>query len=507
MVNYCIQVVLFQIIFLLVYDVFLSTETFFKKNRIYLLATAMASFILPKMQFSVLRESVNPEFYVFLPDIIISPQAAIEKEEWYASFLTLDTIIAIGCFVFLVIFMLKLGKIGWLVYKNRSITKANYHLVFVPNTTKAFSFFKFIFIGSLIAKSKQQEIVQHEIVHVNQKHTIDLLFFELLRIVMWFNPMVYLYQKRITLVHEYLTDAEVGKTMEKDNYICTLLADVFQVENISFTNQFYKQSLLKKRIIMIKKNHSKKAKQLKYLFLVPVLTAMLFYASCSNEELPVSNEASKQKIKLYFNKNEAQGEIPDTQTFFDFHFSTNKGLLGRVIVYESLSAQEKESIKMLFEKGIIHDGEVKFSEYNGRKIINIFPATPPFPAKPPSSISTVMQIEEVPFSKLDKYPTFPECTEGDKDCFNKSLQTFVKNNFDATMADNLGLKPGSKRIYANFRIGKNGMITDLKVRAPHEKLQKHTMQILQQLPKMLPGEKDGKIVAVGYTLPIRFEVK
>ncbi|PQJ21150.1 M56 family metallopeptidase [Tenacibaculum sp. SG-28] len=501
MVDYCIQVILFQIIFLLVYDVFLCRETFFKKNRIYLLATAMASFILPKMQFSVLRESVNPEFYVLLPDIIISPQAAIEKKEWYASFSTLDTIIAIGCFVFLVIFILKLGKIGWLVYKNRSITKANYHLVVLPNTTKAFSFFNFIFIGSLIAKSKQQEIVQHEIVHVNQKHTIDLLFFELLRIVMWFNPMVYLYQKRITLVHEYLTDAEVGKTMEKDNYISTLLADVFQVENISFTNQFYKQSLLKKRIIMIKKNHSKKAKQLKYLFLVPALIAMLFYTSCSNEAEVESSISEKEQIKLYNGDKREPITIKEVSSHFDVNSSYDNQILGTEIDYASLSAEVKESIKMLFKKGIIHDGEVKFSEYNGRKIINIFPATPP------SSKSTVMQIEEVPFSKLDKYPTFPGCPEGDKDCLQKSFNTFVKNNFDATMADNLGLKAGRTRILATFRIGKNGMITDLKVRAPHEKLKEHTMQILQQLPKTLPGEKDGKIVETSYTLPIRFEVK
>ncbi len=90
---------------------------------------------------------------------------------------------------------------------------------------------------------------------------------------MWFNPMIYFYQQRITLVHEYISDAVVSKKEAKEIYINNLLSHYFQVENISFVNQFYKQSLIKKRIMMMKRTQSKKMNQLKYLVLIPALVS------------------------------------------------------------------------------------------------------------------------------------------------------------------------------------------------------------------------------------------
>ncbi len=100
--------------------------------------------------------------------------------------------------------------------------------------------------------------------HSKEKHSFDLLFFELLKIVMWFNPMVYSYQKRITLVHEYISDAVATKSEPKDAYINQLLSNFFQVENIAFINQFYKQTLIKKRIIMIRSKNRKRQRNVKW---------------------------------------------------------------------------------------------------------------------------------------------------------------------------------------------------------------------------------------------------
>ena len=110
---------------------------------------------------------------------------------------------------------------------------------------------------------------------------------------MWFNPLLYIYQKRITTVHEYISDAIILKSADKKLYMNTLVNQLFDVENISFVNQFYKHSQLKKRIMMITKEKSNKMKQTKYLLLVPILASMLFYTACSNTK----NEIIKKEVE------------------------------------------------------------------------------------------------------------------------------------------------------------------------------------------------------------------
>ena len=69
---------------------------------------------------------------------------------------------------------------------------------------------------------------------------MDLLLFEVLKIVMWFNPLIYIFQKRITAVHEFISDSSVIKNNQREQYINTLLNELFEVDNFSFINQFYK---------------------------------------------------------------------------------------------------------------------------------------------------------------------------------------------------------------------------------------------------------------------------
>src|SRR5690606_1094069 len=124
----------------------------------------------------------------------------------------------------------------------------------------------------------------HELVHINHRHSWDLVFFELLRIIFWFNPLIYIYQSRIAELHEFIADKHTVKTNKKEHYQ-HLLEEVFKTENISFINQFFNHSLIKKRIVMLQKSKTKKVWQLKYLSLVPLLIGMLIYTSCEKESV------------------------------------------------------------------------------------------------------------------------------------------------------------------------------------------------------------------------------
>lgn len=119
-------------------------------------------------------------------------------------------------------------------------------------------------------------------------------------------------------------------------------------------------------------------------------------------------------------------------------------------------------------------------------------------------------VEDVPFSIIEEVPVFPGCTGSKaekKACLNEKMRKHVTRNFDAELANELGLSPGKKRIYVQFKIDKDGSITSINARAPHPRLKKEAIRIAKKLPRMKPGKQRGKPVRVGYTLPITFNVE
>ncbi|CAM1360674.1 BlaR1 peptidase M56 [Tenacibaculum sediminilitoris] len=508
MINYIIQVVLFQVLFVAVYDFFLSKETFFTKNRWYLLGTAVLSFVLPLFKIPTVQKAVPQEYYILLPEVVLSPQKVIEKAAWYQTITYLDVLFWSGCILFLIVFLVKLERIIRLVLRHGTTRKDNYKLILLPNETKAFSFFNYIFLGNDIPSQKREKIIQHELVHSEEKHTIDLLFFEFLKIVMWFNPIVYVYQNRISLVHEYISDAVASKSDKKENYINHLLADIFQVEHISFINQFYKHSLIKKRIIMMTKTQSKKVKQLKYMLLIPLLGSMVLYTACSNETSNV--EQQKENSVMYLDEAGINKQIFESkQSYMDTYMGAEEPKTNKVEL-KDLTSLELSEYKEVINRFKRRGQDVNFKIYEGfenkdRKILFIDMSASLQKVK--SNKENKIEGEEVPFSMMDKAPTFPGCAEGDKACFNRSLQRFLVDKFDDSLAKTLGLPSGRKRIYIQFKIDKKGNVTDIKVRAPHPTLKQHAEELAQELPKMQPGEKDGKIVETGFVLPITFNVE
>ena len=349
MITYIIQVVLFQILFLAVYDFFLSKETFYKYNRWYLLGTPIVSFVLPLIKIPTFQKAVPQEIMILLPEVMLSPQKILEQTTFYTdgSINYISILFWIGVALFTTLFLFKLFKIIQLIVKNEIIQKHFYKLVLLPKQLHAFSFFNYIFLGKNIPIEEQKTIIKHELVHAKQKHSLDLLFFEFLRIVMWFNPIIYFYQHRITLLHEYISDAEIIKNTKKHDYFNTLLSQTFEVENISFVNQFYKHSFIKKRITMMTKNKSKQIKKAKYLLLLPLLASMLIYTSCEKNDVEeVLEESVLVKKELQTRYAEIRGEVKKSlgkkETYTDSYMGTDGIPEGKVVEYKNLSKEEKK---------------------------------------------------------------------------------------------------------------------------------------------------------------------
>jgi beta-lactamase regulating signal transducer with metallopeptidase domain len=513
MINYILQVILFQVLFLAIYDFFLSKETFFTKNRWYLISTPMLSFLIPLIKIPSFQKAVPQEFIVYLPEIFLSPQKviqnAIDTTAFYDSINYVAILFWLGVVLFSILFLIKLVKIINLIRKQEVVAFADFTLILIPNQTKAFSFFNYIFLGKEIEEKNREKIIQHELVHSKQKHSLDLLLFEFLKIVMWFNPMIYFYQQRITLVHEYISDEIVSKSESKESYINNLLSNFFQVENISFINQFYKQSFIKKRIIMMTKTQSKKMNQLKYLVLIPVLASMLFYSSCS-ETSTEEISAKKEKFKMYTLSKDGtliHNYESEKETYLDAFLGISVPKEFKEIYEKDLSELEKEEyyeVKRKFEKPEIPYKSLKLFKMNtGRKVAGMIYDS----SKMENSSNKDSKSEEISFLKIGKAPTFPGCDSGDKDCFSKNIQKHFAQNFDSNLPKTLSLKAGRKRVFIGFKIDADGNIVDIKARAPHKKIEEEVVKVMSSLPKMMPGEQEGKAVSVKYSIPFTLVVE
>ncbi|MBQ4802924.1 M56 family metallopeptidase [Aquimarina sp. MMG015] len=198
----------------------------------------------------------------------------------------------IGIMISIVVLILKFHKLH--ILRNVSnISKAfDKRIVILPNSSHAFSFWNTIFLGDSLTEEEKKNIISHELVHVNHKHTIDQIGIEILKVLLWWNPIIYIYQARITLLHEYIADSVTIHKVNQRNYIEQLLNSAFQTEKITFINQFFNQSLIKKRILMLQKSQSKSIAKFKYLLLIPVITGILTYTSCKDDGTSKSEDAT-----------------------------------------------------------------------------------------------------------------------------------------------------------------------------------------------------------------------
>lgn len=492
MIHYILQTVAFQLLFLAVYDLFLKRETFFHTNRLYLLATPVLSLLLPFVKIPALRERIPEEFAVQLPAIILGEGTAREPLTPLTTDITLlswQNLWLLGMLFGLIFFGIKLARIYRLKRLGSVSRFEKFSIVRLPGSNAAFSFFRDIFLGTELSEEQQENMLLHEKVHVQQKHTWDLLFFECLRVLFWFNPLIYVFQQRMTSLQEYIADREVVLQKPPALYYQALLSQVFQTEKISFINTFYNRSLIKNRILMLRKTESKKIVQLKYLLVIPVLCGMLLYTSCSNES-DANNLESEADL------------IATTNT----EVMTKINELSEAIMKKgNLTEEEWKALKFLATEAGSNDkvyGSVK--EYLDQANNLHEDSDEFFPRNNVRKFGT-----DVPFAVIDKAPTFPGCENSDrsaeKKCTTQKIGELVASNFNTKVGNSLDLG-GRSKIYVQFKIDTNGAIVDVRARGPHPDLEVEAIQAVKTIPKMIPGEHKGKKVSVLYALPIIFEL-
>ncbi len=360
MLHYILQTLIFQVLFLALYDAFHKKDTFFNWNRLYLLSTPILSLILPFIKIDAFKSQTPQVLVTQLERVItISSESLVvlgttgpeqnPTNWWLVLYYT-------GMGVSLFLLILKLYKLKVLTSFAFKSSIHNKKVVTLPNSNQAFSFWNTIYLGDQLQDEEKKQILTHEIVHVEQKHSLDQIWFEILKILFWWNPMLYIYQSRITILHEYIADEAVVTMLDKRNYIKQLLNAAFQTQEITFVNQFFNQSLIKKRIIMLQKSKSRSIARFKYLLLIPLITGILTYTSCGVEtdqstDNTIENANTTENSDISkFTKNR-EPKCPNQNAVYDKNLdnflSVRNGKQSEAIV-EIISVETSKKVRTVF---------------------------------------------------------------------------------------------------------------------------------------------------------------
>ena len=281
-------------IFALVYRLFLCRLTHFQWNRVYLLGSLVLSLVIPMLSL--------PSVFVFGSDTVseaaprlnlvlsrFSTSTFLPGEQTnqtafptqFLGYILLIVYLA-GCLHKTGMFYQNLKVIFKLIRTSQKVESGTYYSVYVQSDLPTFSFLNYLLLNSAnksLAEEEKDLIVEHELVHVRQRHTIDLLFFEIMGIVFWFNPLMTYLKFSIRQVHEYIVDQTITRnrsTVKTYGYLLLKLATQHTV--VPMLNTFSNKQVLQ-RIQMLTQTPSSPMKKLFFLIILPFLSLTLVLCS------------------------------------------------------------------------------------------------------------------------------------------------------------------------------------------------------------------------------------
>ncbi|WP_199136975.1 M56 family metallopeptidase [Pedobacter sp. ASV12] len=280
---YLLKVCICSAVFFGLYVLFLKKLTFFKGNRFYLLFTLALSFIIPALQLTIEKEVdqialVDQGFILKdAPDGVSGTQALLPIEtqnqlDWKSLVPFLYGTVVAGLLLLLCWRIINLLRhVGGAAERLNGLKLVPKHTGFTNC-----SFFNYVFIDKNSLSDEEMAILlQHEQVHAQRLHSVDKLLLMLAKAVLWFNPIVYLYDKELEQVHEYEADETISSSIGTPSYAHLLLKLAMVKSNDPLIHHFVK-SPVKERIKMLFNAKSNHMKKLLYLLALPVVLTLVW---------------------------------------------------------------------------------------------------------------------------------------------------------------------------------------------------------------------------------------
>ena len=534
--TYDLKVALLIAVFYMFYRLMLSRETFHRVNRLVLLTTAVASFVLPLCVITLHKTVVVSGS---IGSIGLDGLTAMVEEPQTPFWQTMAVIVFfVGLAATLGYTLMNVLRVWLLVRSSEQHSQADGTVVCIANRdVSPFSWMHFIVLSRSDYEAHDASILAHERGHIRQRHSLDLFLVDTLTALQWFNPAMWMLRQDLRAIHEYEADAAVlsqGINMRQYQYL--LIQKAVSRCGYSVANGI-SHSTLKNRIdMMLNNKKSKRASLLKLLALVPIVGAALALQAETVTNY-VYNEPQKQMVK----KGRKAGQIKvgantikvktDSATYTGENVVTeffNEDLEdNQLIVIDTIDNQgdpliiidgkqsTRAQMEALATKTIDHVDVLKdksavelYGEKGKNGVIIITTKGEKHLIHGSAKVdSTGIRFKEAeredhsPYEKVfdvvEQMPEFP----GGIDGMMKFLIENVRYPEAAFEAEVEG------RVLVQFIVETDGVISNAKViKKVNDDLDAEAIRVVGSMPKWKPGMQNGKTIRVRYTLPITFRL-
>ena len=451
-------------VFYMFYRLMLSRETLHRMNRVVLLSTAVASFVLPLCVITVHHTVVVPQTTGSVTAGL--PMMAVVEE---SQPLWQEMLVAL----FFAGIAVTLGKMLWsiaqvvnLIRRSECHPQADGTVIAVTDEdVSPFSWMRFIVLNRKDYESPDPAIMAHERGHIRKRHSLDVLLVDTLTVLQWFNPAMWMLRQDLRAIHEYEADAAVlsqGINMRQYQYL--LIQKAVCACGYSVANGI-SHSTLKNRITMMLTNKkSTRMSWLKVLALLPIV-GMTLALNAETVNDYVYDNSQQQPQKKVVKKGNANAQVK--------------------VGSKTVEVKKVQPVKTAEKKTV----EKKTTE---KKAVEKKPVeTQPVVAKETSDPSRVFDV-------VEEMPKFPGGDEG----MMQFLNSEVKYPKEA-------LEKGTQgRVVVTFIVNTDGSVSDPKVvKSVNPALDAEAIRVVNAMPKWTPGKQNGHTVRVKFTIPVTFRLK
>ncbi|WP_179318294.1 M56 family metallopeptidase [Winogradskyella helgolandensis] len=288
-------------IFWLVYVLFLERQNRHHFKRFYLLGALTLALIIPKLTITEYVEPIDttyetaPIFINIDPDLIEIPT---EEPSFFDLETTLWFIYGFGVLLFTLRFVINLFKMQHRISKNETVKNQSFIYVLLQENLIPHSFFRYIFLNKIRYESNHipKEVLLHEETHAKQLHSLDIIILEVLQIVFWFHPLIYILKHHVKLNHEFLADqAVLRQGVNTKTYQNILLQFSSNTQDYQFSSAI-NYSSIKKRFTVMKTQTSKTRVWLSTLLVLPII-AILFYSFAEKEYVEKEESSTIEHVE------------------------------------------------------------------------------------------------------------------------------------------------------------------------------------------------------------------
>lgn len=320
-------------------------------NRIFLLTSLILSAIVPILSF-IPKDIVSGSYNDMLEPFVINADLVPPNSVHTSNSLNILAIIYIGgATYFCLRFFSNISRIFYLYYRFPKYTFNGFKAVILDTDQAAFTFFNILFISrSDYESGDSKEVIVHEKAHRDEYHSFDIILLEIMTIMQWFNPFIWLFRLSLKSEHEFIADNKVlNEGFDKLKYQKLLFEKTLGITSLNLTNNF-NYSLLKKRLKIMSTQKSKSKINMRYFLAIPsiILVFSLFAAN--------HNSYAQMDIK--------NAEVDVHAEYIDGGIEGMRTFIARNIKYPKSAYEKGVSAKVYVQFVVNEKGNVTNIEIN-----------------------------------------------------------------------------------------------------------------------------------------------